>query len=348
MFDPQQAQANLARLRRALPGVVMHYAVKANPALPVLAALHEQGCRFDVASQAEWQAVQAVGGPLSECLYTQPVKRGDELAAAVAAGFHCFVADNRAEIDKLAAACPGAELLLRLRVSNPDCVVDLSEKFGCAPEEAIGLLDYAHHQGLRAVGLAFHVGSQSTNPQPFVEMLQRSRRLFDAMALAGRPLRLLDIGGGFPADDGNALVMEIDSFCAPIRAALQTYFPATDIVAEPGRYLVADAVAAVVRIIGKAARNGVNWYYIDDGLYGIFSGRVFDQAHYRFAAQREGKAQASVVAGPSCDSFDIVARDALLPELDVGDLLLAQNMGAYTNASASRFNGIPLTPIVTV
>lgn len=348
VLDTTRLRDNIARLRRALPGVALYYAVKANPAEHVLAEIATQNCRFDVASQREWQAVENNGGKLSDCFYSHPIKRPDELAAATAAGFKRYVADNISEIDKLGYTAPGTELVLRLRVSNPDCVVDLSEKFGCDPDQAEELLQYAIAKGLTPIGLAFHVGSQTTNPQPFIESLQRCRRIFDTMAVTGQALSLLDIGGGFPVDDGSGLIMDIETFCAPIRDALHSFFPNVEIIAEPGRFLIADAMVAVTRVIGKSERHGMWWYYLEDGIYGIFSGKVFDHQHLRFQALKKGAAQPSILAGPSCDSFDIIARDALLPDLDIGDILIAHNMGAYSAASASEFNGIPTTPIYTL
>ncbi|MCB1863828.1 MAG: type III PLP-dependent enzyme [Chromatiales bacterium] len=347
-LDRRRLRANVELLRRELPGVEIYYAVKANPHPIVLETMRDMGCGFDVASYDELRTVLDSRGPLERCLYTHPTKRPDEIERMLAAGIKTWFFDNASELDKLAAMAPGSRVVLRVRAANPDCVVDLSEKFGTAPDEAEGLLGLAIDKGLKPVGLAFHVGSQTSIPQPYVDMITTAKRIFDHMQVRGHPLELLDIGGGFPVDYGRGMVMDFELFCAPIRAALQTYFPSTRVIAEPGRFVVADAATLALRVISHAERNGLMWYYVEDGVYGAFSGHVFDHAKYRFSTQVQGPPRPCIIAGPTCDSFDVIARDAYLPELAVGDLLFAHEMGAYTNASATTFNGIPLTPVVEV
>jgi ornithine decarboxylase len=160
-------------------------------------------------------------------------------------------------------------------------------------------------------------------------------------------LRTLDIGGGFPISYKTHM-MSLASFCKPIREALEGFFPNTEILAEPGRVLSATAVKLIARVIGKARRQGIMWYYIEDGIYGSFSGRLFDHASYEIACLKAGDPEPCVLAGPTCDSFDVISREEYLPPLDIGDLIVAHHMGAYTSASATSFNGIPVTRAVLV
>ena len=142
--------------------------------------------------------------------------------------------------------------------------------------------------------------------------------------------------------------MGLDSFCKPIRDALDAYFPETELIAEPGRALSASAAVLITRVIGKSRRQGISWYYLDDGIYGSFSGCVFDQARYEFRTLKTGEAERCVLSGPTCDSFDVISKDEFLPALNVGDIVIAENMGAYTTVSATTFNGIPRTKALAI
>jgi ornithine decarboxylase len=347
LIAPQIIQANYRTLQAELPRVRLYYAVKSNPDASLLSALREIGSGFDIASSGELAQVVAQGASAQDMIYTNPVKAFGEIERLSQAGIKVFFYDNEAEIEKIAGAAPGAQVILRLSVVNPQCVVDLGEKFGALPAQAEGLLDKAVQAGLKPLGLSFHVGSQSAIPQPYVDMVELCKRIFNQMALRGLMLKVLDIGGGFPVSYRSS-VMRLDMYCKPIREALSSYFPSTEIWAEPGRILSASAAMLVTRVMGKARRKGITWYYLDDGIYGSFSGRIFDHANYEFSTLRQGEPQPCVLAGPTCDSFDVIARDEFLPELAVGDIVLAQNMGAYTNASASAFNGIPITQVITI
>jgi ornithine decarboxylase len=207
----------------------------------------------------------------------------------------------------------------------------------------LSLLTRAAQLGLQVRGLSFHVGSQCLSPDDFVSALEEARQVFDQASAAGLPLEVLDIGGGIPAPYREA-ILSMESYCQALSSALDATFGdlPVRIIAEPGRCLCAEAVTLVTSVIGKSMRGGRPWYFIDDGLYGSFSGKVYDHADFPLFAEGDQDRPLSpcVVAGPTCDSTDVVARDQLLPDLDVGELLLAPSMGAYTSASATGFNGL--------
>jgi ornithine decarboxylase len=172
------------------------------------------------------------------------------------------------------------------------------------------------------------------------------RRLFDEAQKAGVRLDTLDIGGGFPVVYRTEMP-KLEDFCRVVSRGLSQMFPAgVRIIAEPGRCISGDSMTLVVSVIGRSIRNGIPWYYIDDGLYGAFSGKLFDHCDYELIPQRSGPVRECVVAGPTCDSIDIVCRDQMLPDLQIGDLLIVPSMGAYTKASATSFNGFQ--PPVTI
>nr|VFJ59785.1 MAG: ornithine decarboxylase [Candidatus Kentron sp. DK] len=338
---------NLRRLEAALPGIRMHYAVKANPQREILDALAKAGSRFDIASLGELARVSEFEDDPRSILYTNPIKAFPEIKKAHEAGIDTFFYDNLSELDKIAQAAPGARVMLRLGVDNPNCVVDLGAKFGCPHDEAESLLLAALERGLDARGLCFHVGSQTSIPVPYLQMAVVCRALFNKMALAGHPLRTLDIGGGFPVSYKTPM-MDVEDFCKPIRETLGGYFPNTEIIAEPGRAISASAATLVTRVIGKSRRRGITWYYLDDGLYGTLSGLVFDKTNYAFDCLKTGNREPCVLAGPTCDSFDVISRDEFLPPLEIGDSIIVRNVGAYATATATAFNDVPAAKVLVV
>ncbi len=346
LVDGAHLRRRFRQLGTALPGVGLYYAVKAFPNSAVLRMLAEEGAGFDVASCAEIDRVRASGIDTDRVIHTHPVKKIAEISAALLAGVTTFVVDNADELVKFRPFRDRVSLLLRLRFQSPDAVVDLSRKFGCDPREAPALLARASREGIRIGGVSFHVGSQCRDPRGHVAAVKGALDLVDTARAAGlASLDTLDIGGGFPADYGAAAV-DIEAFCAPIRAALSRAPRDMRVIAEPGRYLVADAVTSVASVIGRAVRDGRPWYYIDDGVYGSYSGRLFDHATYPVDVFRTGSRRSSVLAGPTCDSIDVIADDIDLPSLRIGDLVIGRSMGAYTAASATDFNGMPRAAVV--
>lgn len=347
VLSQEKLRCNIADLRSCLPQVRFHYAVKANPHNAIVRLVHQEGLGFDVSSPGEISRVLSLGVSQEDLLYTKPVNKESELRYARDAGVTWFVIDNPFEVDKLSRCAPGSNILVRLRVSTKDAVVDLSYKFGAAPNEALHLIQKVHNAGLSIRGLSFHVGSQCTNPYSFVETIATCRVIFNQAAANGLLLDTLDIGGGFPVTYLEP-VAPIEQFCDPIAAALDRYFGTYQIIAEPGRFLVGDAVTLIVQVIGKSIRAGIKWYYVDDGLYGSFSGKLYDKCDYPVVAEQDDKKELCVLAGPTCDSFDVLYANRALPELDIGDILLVDGMGAYTNASASDFNCLPKAEVVVI
>jgi ornithine decarboxylase len=349
VVDCEQVRRQYRALRDALPGVDLHYALKPLPHASVVATLRDEGAFFDLATTGEVELVKAQGIAPERCIHTHPIKRDSDSLDALRFGVTTFVADNPDEIRKFARYRKRAELLLRVCFRSPTAVCDLSKKFGCDPGAVLGLIEQARRLGVRVRGLSFHVGSQATDPSKYIEAIQACTNLIAEALLAGLPsLEVLDIGGGFPVPYTDA-VMPIDEFCAPIRAALAKLPKHVRVIAEPGRFIAAPAAIAVSSVMGKAKRDGRWWYYLDDGLYGSYSGQLFDHAKYPVAALREGgELFESVLAGPTCDSIDVIDDNIVLPELEVGDLVVGRMMGAYTWASATDFNFFKRAKVVVM
>jgi len=349
VLDCDQVRRQYRALQAALPGVDLHYALKPLPHAAVVSCLRDEGAYFDLATTGEVELVKAQGVAPERCIHTHPIKRDSDIRDALRFGVTTFVADNADEIKKFVRYRKRAELLLRVSFRSPSAVVDLSKKFGCEPGAVLGLIEMARRLGIRVRGLSFHVGSQTSDPAKYVEAIRACTNLIAEALLAGLPaLDVLDIGGGFPVTYGDA-VAPIDEFCAPIRAALAKLPKHVRVIAEPGRFIAAPAAIAVSTVMGKAKRDGRWWYYLDDGLYGSYSGQLFDHAKYPVSALRsDGPLHDSVLAGPTCDSIDVIDDAIRLPELEVGELIVGRMMGAYTWASATDFNFFKRAKVVVM
>jgi ornithine decarboxylase len=345
VVSSEQVERNYSFLANYLPGVKLHYAVKANPHEAIIRKLAELGSYFDVASDGEMLFLTEMGITPERMVYANPVKTANGLKVAKDTGVYKFTFDSESEISKMAKAIPGGTVLLRVRVDNPNALVDLNKKFGAHPEDVLPLLELARQQGLDVAGLCFHVGSQSSSADAYMEALEIFRDLFDKAKEAGFALRILDIGGGFPIPAINETT-DIIAMLEAIRDGLEKYFPDTEIWAEPGRFICGTVANLITRVIGTQKRNGKQWYFLDDGLYGTFSGVIFDHWDFELETFKKDENIPATFAGPSCDSLDIMFQDKMTPPLTIDDLILVPNCGAYTSASATVFNGFSKTPIL--
>jgi ornithine decarboxylase len=348
IVDAERVRRQYRRLAAALPGVDLHYALKPLPLATVVATLREEGACFDLATNGEVALVNRLGVPPERCIHTHPIKRDSDIRTALSLGVNRFVADNPDELRKFVKFRNRASILIRISFHSPDALCDLSRKFGCEPQAVAGLLELARELRLKIDGLSFHVGSQSARPDMYVNAIGVCRELMRQAAQHGQNLDILDIGGGFPVDYAQSS-MPIEEFCAPICAALASLAPTVRIIAEPGRYIAAPAAVAVASVMGRALRGDRWWYYLDDGLYGSYSGQVYDHMSYPLEALvPAGPTYPSVLAGPTCDSIDVISDKLELPKLDLGDLIVGREMGAYTSASATDFNFFPRATVLTL
>ncbi len=349
IVDCERVRQQYKRLQRALPGVELHYALKPFPHASVVRTVDALGGKLDLATTGEVQLAASLGIDGARCIHTHPIKRDIDIRNALHHDVRVFVADNPDEVRKFRRYRDQAELLIRVSFRSPGAVSDLSRKFGCDPEDALELIRLAAQLGIEVRGLSFHVGSQAPNPMKHVEAIEACGRLLaEAKKEKLGALDTLDIGGGFPIDYAKR-VPEIGRFCAPIRKALQALPKSVRVIAEPGRFIVGPAAIGVASVMGRAEREGLWWYYLDDGVYGSYSGQLFDHGQYPIEALKTtGERRPSVLAGPTCDSIDVIAENLLLPPLKAGDLLIGRAMGAYTWASASEFNFFPKATVVSV
>ena len=359
VVDHDELRRNYATFRKFLPRVQAYYAVKANSDPAIVKTLYKAGASFDVASMPEFKIVYQYIRHMpprkrqdwiwDKIIYANPIKANETLQELNP--YKPLVTyDNYEEIQKIKQYAPQAGLALRLKVPNTGAMVELSSKFGAAPGEAVDLILAAGKAGLTVEGLSFHVGSQTTNFENYVAAFNLAANIFkEANDRGYTKMNLLDIGGGFPAPY-DATVKPFRVLAGIINREIERLFPKNiQILAEPGRFMVATAATAVSKIIGKAVRDGKLCYYINDGVYHTFSGVIFDHCHYHFKAFRKGQEQVCSVFGPTCDALDVVSMTEELPSnLERGELLYSENIGAYSHASSTFFNGFPPAKVVHI
>ena len=333
-------------LARALPGVRLHYAVKANPAPQVLTTLAARGCAWDVASPGEIDAVLGVGGAAEAMSYGNTVKRAADVGYASRVGVTRFTFDCPLELEKLTRHAPGATLMARITTSGRGADWALGSKFGCTPDEAAALLLRATRAG-HPVGVAFHVGSQQRDPSAWDEPLRDAARIRDRLVRHGSDLRVVDLGGGFPASTTEPTAA-LAEYGAAIGAALARRFgdDPPELMAEPGRAIVADAGYLESEVLLVSRRQGTRWVYLDAGVFTGLVETVQDAIHYRLEVVRDGVPLRSdladaTLAGPTCDSLDVLYASCRLPrDLRPGDRVRFLSAGAYTESySTVGFNG---------
>jgi ornithine decarboxylase len=348
VLDLDRVEENYRRLKEAMPLARIYYAVKANPAAPVLDRLVGLGSCFDAASFEEVEACLEAGAAPESISYGNTVKKESAIRAAFARGVRMFAFDSEAELRKLARSAPGARVYCRILVGNDGAEWPLSRKFGCEAEMARELMVLAGELGLDPFGLSFHVGSQQVNTASYEAAIAKVAMLFTDLREAGVKVRMVNLGGGYPVRYRQE-VPEIDDIGAAIMGAMAEHFgnALPDVVIEPGRFIVGDAgvvSAEVVLVSRKAKDDPVRWVYLDIGRFGGLAETEGEAIKYAFRTPRDGETEGPVtIAGPTCDSTDTLYEKSnyRLPlSLDAGDRVELLATGAYVTSYASQhFNG---------
>ena len=347
VLDLDRVEANYAALRRALPLARIYYAVKANPAAPILDRLVRLGSAFDAAGIEEVEACLAAGAAPEAISFGNTIKKASAIARAHAAGVSLFAFDSDEELEKLATHAPGARVYCRIRVENHGADWPLSRKFGTTIAHAARLMRRAGALGLDAYGLSFHVGSQQTTTEAYDLAIARVAMLFTDLTESGITLRMMNLGGGFPTRYRDP-VPEIDDFAAAIMGAMTRHFgnALPEMVVEPGRAIVGDAgvIASEVVLVSRRGDDAVRWVYLDIGRFGGLAETEGEAIRYRIATAHDGGPTGPVaIAGPTCDGADIMYERTgyhLPLALASGDQVHLLATGAYVTTYASQgFNG---------
>ena len=379
IIDHQKIRENYREFKKGLPKVQVYYAIKANPESEIIKTLYNEGSSFDVASISELRLVLDTLTPLlqrdaislpdfiwKKIIYANPVKSSDSLPE-LDIYKPLLTYDSLEEMKKIEFNCPNAGLLLRIKISDNGSVVKFSNKFGIEPEKAAELIEETIKSGLVVEGISFHVGSQCNNFDNYIKALESIARIFKAVELKGYkigevgtrgdPIKQIDIGGGFPVRyNGNE--KSFTELARVLNKGFDKLFSEenVDILAEPGRFLVANAGILIAKVILAKHSTKIPCYHIDDGIYHTFSAVMYDHLELKLQAIKEGEKTECYVFGPTCDGLDELSKNQyihntskiFLPKLDEGDLIYQENIGAYSNASSTNFNGMPPAKIIHI
>ena len=356
VLDIDRAVENYRALAASLAPARIHYAMKANPAAPLLRALVAEGSRFDAASRGEIEAVLAAGGTAADISFGNTIKKPTDIAFAYAQGIDLFAADAREELEKIALHALGARIYIRLLVEESQADWPLSRKFGTSAEEVLPLMHYARALGLKPVGISFHVGSQTRRAAMWRPVLETAAGIWHGAKAEGLDMQILNIGGGFPAFYGED-IEATDTYGLTLAAMIDAFFgPVPYLMAEPGRGLVASAgvvTAEVLLVSRKRPSDIARWVYLDIGKFSGLAETMDESIRYQIETSADGgETGPCVLAGPSCDSADVLyeKRPVHLPlDLRADDRVRILCAGAYTTTYASvGFNGFAPLDLVCI
>lgn len=348
LLDPELVRIKARRFKAAMPRVQPHYALKANPHPMVIRTLIQEGVGFEIASIAELDMLRKFSVPAKDIYYSNPIKSSEYLEYAARMGVEWYVMDCVDELRKIVRIKPDAKLYLRIDTQNLGSDWPLSGKFGASLPESKEIIAEAARLKADLAGVTFHVGSQCRNVDNWHIGIDNAKMVFELMREEGLEPRLLNIGGGYPVRHVKP-IPSIEKIGESVNAAIADLPDSIRIMAEPGRFLVSDSAYYVCRVVGTASRAGVRWIYLDAGVFG---GLIEAHEGLQYEVYTDAESETEIpctVAGPTCDSLDIICRDEMLPEdLEEGDYVYIPNAGAYTTAYASTFNGFPLPEVVVL
>ncbi len=347
LVDKDVVKKKVSLIGKNIKNSKVFYAVKANPDIQILQFLNNLGLGFEIASEGELQILASIGVGPERIITSNPIKTLKFLHHAVSYGINYFAYDSIAEVDKLAKYSPGCNVYVRLSVPNEGSEWPLSKKFGVEVEEAGELILRAKEKGLNPVGITFHVGSQCNNVYNWNTAIDKAKELWEISEQNGIKLRMLNIGGGYPIHytknvaDVETIEKKIDKVIA------KRFSRDLEVFIEPGRAVVGDAGVFVSTVIGKARRGDEKWLYIDVGVFNGLMESVGGIKYVYVVGSRNEPAKWTI-AGPSCDSFDVIDREVELPEPEVGNRILILSSGAYTISYASEFNGFSIPKTILI
>lgn len=350
LIDREKVKEKASLIGQNIRNSKVFYAVKANPDIEVIKLADKLGMGFEIASEGELKLLSSIGVKPERIITSNPVKTFKFLKMAASYGVNYFAYDSEEEVNKMAGLLPGCSVYVRLSVPNEGSEWPLNKKFGVEINQAAELLSYAGEKGLRPVGITFHVGSQCTNIYNWNSALDKAKVLWDIAEKKGIKLNLLNIGGGYPIKYTKNVV-DVDAIEKNVDRLIREKFQRdVKVFIEPGRAVIGDAGIFVASVIGKTNRGDDNWLHID---VGVFSGLMESIGGITYSYIIEASRQARhkrkwILAGPSCDSFDVIDKNVNLPEPEIGGLMLILSSGAYTISYASKFNGFSIPKMVLI
>lgn len=344
-IDSQRMNDTVEEFAQVFSRENVFYAVKANSDPAVVSLLAQRGVGFEVSSLGELDLLLGMGVEPGRIISGNPIKSPDFIDAAAKSQIGYMAIDSQVEVSKLSELATGTKVVARLVVSNEGSDWPLTLKYGVTPEEAVRLLLFASDQGLTPFGLSFHVGSQCRREATWQEAIDAASQVWDEAARQGLHLTVLNLGGGFPVRYEKAMPDRPTMLRSILQYAQERFPPQTQFHVEPGRAIIGEAGALVGSVLGQAQRDGKQWLYLD---VGVFNGlmETVGGIRYPMVADSDGPPTKFTIAGPSCDSFDVIAHNVELSSPKVGDKVVIFSAGAYTTVYASRFNGYPIPPVI--
>ena len=344
VMSEQRLRDNVRRFMAAMPRVQPHFAVKANPDSAILTIFAEEGACFEIASSAELDALTEMNVPVEHILYSNPIKSPKAVRDAAAAGIEWYSVDCSEEVAKIAAVDPTAKLYIRIEVSNEGSTWPLAGKFGASATGVDRIIETAQRLQMNVCGVTFHVGSQCTNVNNWVEGINSAKGIFDKLRAHGYTPELLNLGGGYPLQLTGS-EPTIEEIGAVISEQLESIPSTIKVVAEPGSYFVGSAGCLITQVVGLATRDNARWLYLDTGFYGGLM-ELAQNFPLTLVSRRTGAAESWAMAGPTCDSIDVLGTHQLPANMEVEDLIFMPNLGAYCTSCACDFNGFPAPALV--
>lgn len=334
------------QLQKHLKGIDIHYAMKCNPNPEIMKTVLDCGGHFEIASADEMERTMNVGAEPKNMLFSNPVKTLDDIKKTFQTGVDYFSFDSTHEVDKLAEGAPGAKVYVRLAIPVRKSAVASEGKFGVSIEHARDLMVYANKCGLEPCGISFHVGTQMLDCESWGYAIQHSAKLMSMLEKEGIQLTLLNIGGGFPVCYEDVCRDNLDKIGNVITKAIKKYIPeSVKVVAEPGRYLVANAGTMVSTVIGIAERLGRKWLHLDVGAFNGFMESLETTNNLVFPvydSKKSNNKDLFTLTGPTCDSQDTILFDVpISSNIEIGDKVFLECAGAYTTTYTGNFNGFP-------
>ena len=346
VLSEQRLRDNARRFIRAMPRVRPHFAVKANPDAAILKVFFEEGAEFEIASSAELDALLKLGVRARDVFYSNPIKSPTALKYAAAKGVQWYSLDSVDELQKIAAIAPQAKLYIRIEVSNEGSSWPLAGKFGASPAVVDTIIAAAKELQVDLCGVTFHVGSQCCNTENWVEGIKSAKAIFEKLTGNGFTPQLLNLGGGYPIQF-TGTEPTIEEISLAISAELASLPESIQVMAEPGRYFVGSAACLVSQVVGTASRDQARWLYLDTGYYGGLM-ELVQGFPLKLVSERTGAAELWALAGPTCDSIDVLGSHYLPNNMQAEDLVFFPNLGAYSSSCACDFNGFPAPKLVVV
>jgi ornithine decarboxylase len=339
---------------RLLPEVQPYYAVKCNPNPVLLEALASLGVNFDCASESEMKTIIEITKDPTRIIFANPCKMTSQIRYARANDVDCMTFDCEEELYKIKLYHPYAKLVLRLAVDDSQSRCKFNIKFGCKLKQVEELLTIAKTLKLDVVGFSFHVGSGCSSADNFYDAIRTCKEAVEIAKNIGIATTIIDIGGGFPGVDKE---IKFEDIAKRVNDGIHDFFieemeiNGLRFIAEPGRFFAERTHTLVLNVIGKKivcddnTNEKINVYYLNDGIYGSFNCIYFDHSNPTILPfnERDGKLQKSRLFGPTCDSIDLIAKEIMLPDLAISEIVYIENFGAYTVASSSNFNGFKTT-----